>query len=131
LERGLLDAEQPTREATMFRITMHDNLASRTQPVENNPRGRTALIGPAAFAAALAVAAFIWLALEAANGRGWPLGLSALAFVLTAGLGVVWHSNARDARRLNAALDAHAGREIVRAQRWKELARARRASVGK
>jgi hypothetical protein len=112
----------------MSQITTHDNPVSRTDQVESNRTGRSPLIGPAAVAAALAVAAFAWLAVAAANDTGWPVALAASAFVLTAGLGVVWHGHDRDARRLNAALDAYAGQEIVRARRWKELARARRGS---
>jgi hypothetical protein len=113
----------------MLRITTHDNPASRTAQVENNRTGRTSRIGPAALAAALAVA-FVWLALRAVNAGGWPVVLSAGALVLTAGLGVLWHSHVRAARQFNAALDAYAGQEIVRAQRWKELARGQRAKVG-
>jgi hypothetical protein len=114
----------------MLRITTHDNPASRADQVENNRTGRTPLSGPAAFAAALALAAFVWLALPVAKG-GWPVLLSAVAVVLTAVLGVLWHSHARAARQFNAALDAYARREIVRAQRWKELAADQRAKVGK
>jgi hypothetical protein len=102
-----------------------------TDQIENNRTARPSLIGPATFATALAVAAFIWLALPAANDRAWPVLLPAAAFVLTGGLGVLWHGHARAARRFTAALDAYAGQEIVRAQRWKQLARTQRARVGK
>jgi hypothetical protein len=112
----------------MLRITRYDNSASMTDQVENNRTARTSLIGPAAFAAALAVATFVWLALPAAKDSGESMVLAAVAFVLTAGLGVLWHSHAQTARRFNAVLDVYAGKEIVRAQRWKELARAQRQS---
>jgi hypothetical protein len=115
----------------MLGMTRHDNPASMTDPIETNRAGRTSLLGPAAFAAALALAAVIWLASPGGVGGNWPEVLAAAAFVLTAGLGVVWHGQARAARRFNAVLDAYAGQEIVRARRWKELARTRRAMLGK
>jgi hypothetical protein len=125
LEQALQKAGQSTREATMLRITRYDNPAPGTHQLEDNRPSRMALVGPAAFAAL--AAAFVWLALRAENDRGWLVALSAVAFALTAGLGF-WHSHARAARRLNAALDAYAGQEIVRARRWKELARTQRES---
>jgi hypothetical protein len=112
----------------MFHITRSDNTASMTTQVENNRAARPSLLGPAAFAAALAVAAFVWLVVPAANDRGELAVLSAVAFVLTAALGVLLDSHVRAARRFNDVLDVYAGKEIVRAQRWKELARAGRQS---
>jgi len=109
----------------MLQITTHDNRAAMTFEIENNPTGRksTSQIGPAALAAALAVEAFLGLA---AKDWAWLSVLSAAAFALTAVFGIVWLSHARARRRLNTALDAYAGQEIYRAQRWKESARTQR-----
>jgi hypothetical protein len=110
----------------MFSITTHHIPALTTSPSENNRIARGHLIRGAAFAAALVLEASVWLA---SKGSGWPGLLSAVAFVLTAALGLVSQVQARAARRWTAALDAYAGQEIVRAQRWKELARAPRGRV--
>ena len=114
----------------MLQLTTHDNPTALTFEAKNNPTGRKSmsLLGPAALAAALAALAFFGLA---AKAGGWLAGLSAAAFALTAVLGVLWQTHARAGRRLTAALDAYAGQEIARAQRWKEIALAPRSNVGK
>jgi hypothetical protein len=59
------------------------------------------------------------------------LGIAAAALVLTAILGIVWHSRARAARRFSAAMEAYAEREIDRERRWNELHRVRGISSGR
>src|SRR5436305_2954471 len=74
-------------------------------------RTATALVWPVTFLAALG----LWLWLAYAEGVAVLLG--APACVLTATLGSIWLSRARAARRLGAAVDAHAEREIDRERR--------------
>jgi hypothetical protein len=87
--------------------------------VENNENysvgGRKAmsLIGPAAFLG-FGGASGLWLGL--AQG-GVQVALAATVLALTAVLGAVWLVRDRAARRLNAAADAYAEREIARERR--------------
>jgi hypothetical protein len=86
--------------------------------MENHRTGRNplSLIVPAAsgVAAVLAAGVLGGLWLRPAEGSAWPALLTAAALAAAAILGVVWLSRARAARRLNAALDAYAEREIAR-----------------
>jgi hypothetical protein len=83
----------------------------------NNWIGR-ALTSLAWSGAALGVLGAVGLALWLAAGAA-PAGVA----VGSLGLGAVWLSRARAARRRNAALDAYAEREIAWARRWKARAK--------
>jgi hypothetical protein len=81
--------------------------------MENNWIGRrkpTSLVWPATLLGAVGLC--FWLA----HGAGVPV-LPAAALVSTVILGAAWLSRARAARRLNAAVDAYAAREIARERR--------------
>jgi hypothetical protein len=95
--------------------------------MENNRTGRRKpvyLIWLAAsgFAAALAAGIAVGCNSWSAGGRGWLALPPAAVLVLTAILGIVRQSRARDIRRWRTALDAYADREIARDQR-REAAR--------
>jgi hypothetical protein len=64
---------------------------------------------------AVAGAAGLWL--WQAHGANVPLGPAVGLLALTVVLGVVWLYRVRAARRLFAALDAYAERELARAER--------------
>ena len=93
-------------------IIRQDNPAAMTFEGDK-PAGRKSIspFGPAAFAIALAIEAYL---VVTANDRGWLALLSAAALVLTAVFGIVWLSSARASWRLNAILDAYASQEIGR-----------------
>jgi hypothetical protein len=84
---------------------------------QTDRRKPTSLLGLAVCSAAVVLGAAgvggLWFGLAA--GRGWPV---LLAGAVLAGA-VVWLSRARAARRWQAALDAYAKREIIRARRRK------------
>jgi hypothetical protein len=83
-----------------------------------NPSGRPQsmnnLVWPAAFLAAGLIVGFWFELVEVA--RRQPLWLAALALTVVFGLG--WFFRIRAARRLRAAMDAHAEREIAFDLRW-------------
>jgi hypothetical protein len=84
--------------------------------MKNNWFGRRtprSLVWPAMFLGA----GGLWFCLAQGGGVTGPLGAAAL--VLTALLGIGWLSRVRASRRLNAALDAYAEREIDRERRRK------------
>jgi hypothetical protein len=58
-----------------------------------------------------------WLGLTQGDGVAVLLGGAALG--VTAIIGIAWVASARAARRFNAAVNAHAEREIDRERRWK------------
>jgi hypothetical protein len=96
--------------------------------MENNRIGRrtpSSLLWPVTFLGAVGL--WFWLA----HGDGVAVLLGAAALVLTAILGIVWLSRARAARRLNAALDAYAEREINRERRRHGPQRVRGVSTGR
>jgi hypothetical protein len=93
--------------------------------MQNRSPGRPkngSLIGPAALLGS-GGAAGLWWALAPTTV---PALLAAAVLALTAVPGTVWLARARTARRLNAAADAYATRELAREARWK--ARAQRAT---
>lgn len=81
----------------------------------NNSLGRKAvsLIWLTAFLGA-GGAAGLWLGLAQDSVQ---VLLAAMVLALTVVLGTVWHSRDRAARRLHAALEAYAEREIARTRR--------------
>jgi hypothetical protein len=91
---------------------------SETYTVRTGRRNPGSPIGRAtpAVAAALAAGVVGGLWLRPADGRGWQALVAAAVLAVTAVLGVVWLWRARAVRRLNAALDAYAAREIARAR---------------
>jgi hypothetical protein len=80
------------------------------------------LAGPAALLG-VGGAAGLWL--WRAPGSGLQVLAAAGALALAAVVGMVWETRARAARRWNAALDAYAAQEIVRASRRQRGARGR------
>jgi len=86
-----------------------------------NSTGRKAgsLLGPVALLSSSA-ATGLWLTFARDGGQ---MLLSAALLALTASLGTVWLVRARAVRRLNAAVEAYAERELARAQR-RRVARA-------
>ena len=81
----------------------------------------TSLIRPvlSAVATVLAGAVFAGAVWTAVADRSWPVSLAAAAPALLAVLGLVWLSRAGSVRRLRAAADAFAEREIARERRRK------------
>src|SRR4051812_48836783 len=82
-------------------------------------RGPLSLAWPVASAAAVLGAGVAGLRLHPTDGSPGRALLAAGVLALTSALGVVWQSRARGARRLKAALDAYAEREIARDRRGK------------
>jgi hypothetical protein len=83
----------------------------------------TSLVWSVAFLGALGL--WFWLM----NGNEVATVLGAAALILTAILVIVWHSRVRAARRLHAALNAYAEREIDRERRRNGPPRARDVST--
>ncbi len=73
-----------------------------------------------------------WLGFVSAADFVWR-AVSLVAVVAVAAIvGITWYlSNARGARRFNAALDAYAARETARAKRLKEIVRAQSSKVAR
>jgi hypothetical protein len=95
--------------------------------MEHDRTGRrhpTSLIRPVAYAAvaalAAALAAGVWWGVV--DDRAWQAPLAAAGLAFTAVLGLVWLSRTRAVRRLRAAADAFAEREIARERRRKAAA---------
>jgi membrane protein implicated in regulation of membrane protease activity len=90
--------------------------------MENHPTSpflTTFLIGPIAFSVSVALAAG-WLGVlwwHPETGRNWQALLLAAVLVGLSILGWVWQFRIRAARRLRAAVDAYAEREISQARR--------------
>lgn len=59
----------------------------------------------------------LWL--QPVDGRGWQALAVAMVVALTAVLGIAWQLRARAARRLQAAMDAFAERQIAWARQRK------------
>jgi len=90
----------------------------------NNGNGRRKYRSLALFAALLGAAAVVGPWLWLAPGVSVPALLGSAVIALTAVFAIVWLFRLRAARRLIAALDAYAEREIARARHgvaWSEV----------
>src|SRR5438552_5591071 len=86
--------------------------------MENNLTGHRKprfVVWLVAFCTALVLGAGIvgGLWLQPVDGRGWPALAAAGVVALMAILGIAWQLRARAARRLEAAMDAFADRQIA------------------